>query len=484
MALTRVTVEGGTLRGALAGNQRVAVFKGVPYAAPPVGAYRWREPQPVEPWEGERTAYVWGDACFQKRVLGGGDFYQKEFYADRTFSEDCLTANIWTSAKAPGEKQPVAVWIHGGGMQHGDCINMAYDGEAFAKRGIVFLTFGYRLNVFGFLAHEELTAERCAQTGVASSGNYAYQDILAALHWVQRNIAAFGGDPNNVTIMGQSGGAGAVMDLAAMDAAQGLFHRCVMQSGGGLGGITGEVGVTLAEAEAIGAEFFSYMGVSHVAEAREIPGQKMVEFYYDFCRQRPRKEGDSYSPFGMNLDGWLFSDSTVRRVKAGQYADVDYLTGAMADEFRYVMPPRSIDLEAYRRDIRAKFGRYAERYLRAAHADTREGAEATEQSSSSDMMWASAQAFAEKQAELGRRPAYVYYFSKPAPGEDHRGGHSIQGSMPMSSRHFCGLIDPMTAGILICPMRSVPIGRISSKQEIRTGKGLCVGRPIRRCPLW
>ncbi|WP_434310656.1 carboxylesterase/lipase family protein [Hominifimenecus sp. rT4P-3] len=421
MALTRVKTESGILKGALAGNQRVAVYKGVPYAAPPVGAYRWREPQPVEPWEGERTAYVWGDACLQKRVLGGGDFYQKEFYADRTFSEDCLTANIWTPAKEAGEGLPVAVWIHGGGMQHGDCINMAYDGEAFAKRGVIFVTFGYRLNVFGFLAHPELTAERKDADGVASSGNYAYLDILAALGWVQKNIAAFGGDPKRVTIMGQSGGAGAVMDVATMELSRGLYCRGIMQSGGGLGGMIGDNKVTLAEAEQIGKEFFAYIGAENLEQARQIPGQKMVEHYYDFCRQRPKKEGDPYSPFNMNIDGYVFHDTSVNRIKANQFGDVDYLVGAMADEFRYVMPRRQIDLAKYRADIQSKYGRYAKQYLKAAHAETAEGAEETEQSSSSDTMWASAQAFAEILLELGRKPAYLYYFSKPAPGEDHRG---------------------------------------------------------------
>lgn len=421
MALLEVEVEEGKLRGTFAGNQRVAVYKGVPYAAPPVGSLRFRPPVPMKPWDGVREAYLFGDACHQKRVLGGGDFYQKEFYAERRYSEDVLTANIWTPAKTPEDRLPVAFWIHGGGMQHGDCINMAYDGEAFAKRGVIFVTIGYRLNVFGFLAHRELTEESRKERGVAASGNYAYRDILAALQWVKRNIAAFGGDPDRVTILGQSGGAGAVMDLAAMPKAQGLFQRCVMQSGGGMGGIVQDKDVTLADAEQIGEEFFRYIGVRTVEEARQIPGGRLVEYYYDFCRERPKKEGDSYSPFGRCQDNDLFFESTMNAVRAGRYADVDYLTGTMADEFTYIMGGRDIDLEKYRREIGEKYGVFAEQYLKAARADTKAGAEETERRSSADHMWASAQAFSEKQLGLGRRPVFQYFFSHPVPGDDHKG---------------------------------------------------------------
>ena len=421
MALLECRVESGVVRGTMAGNQRVSVFKGVPYAAPPVGELRWKAPRPAEPWEGVREAYVWGDACYQKRVLEGGDFYQKEFYAQRTFSENPLTVNIWTPADSPEERLPVAFWIHGGGMQHGDCINMAYDGEAFAKRGIVFVTAGYRLNVFGFLAHPELTEERRREEGIAVSGNYAYQDLLAALRWIQKNIAAFGGDPSRVTIMGQSGGAGAVMDLAAMPKAQGLFHRCIMQSGGGLGGIVREKQTSLAEAEQVGEEFFRYLKVSSLKEARAIPGERMVDAYYHFCRERPKKEGDSYSPFGRCQDGYLFFESTAQAVQGGRYADVDYLVGSMADEFTYIMKRRDLDWEKYCREIREAYRPYGEQYLRAARAETKEGAEETERRSSADHMWASAQAFSEKQQELGRKPVFQYFFSRPAPGEDGRG---------------------------------------------------------------
>lgn len=213
---TLVKIDSGYVSG---GGSDIRVYKGIPYAAPPVGALRWKAPEPVKPWTNIRVAKTFSPACAQQVLLAQPN-------ADQRNSEDCLTLNVWTPADKPDAKLPVLVWIHGGGFFAGSSSSTAYDGESFAKQGVLLVSFNYRLGIFGFLAHPELSKESPRGT----SGNYALLDMIAALNWIKRNIAAFGGDPNNVTIWGESAGGTAAGLLMVAPDAQGLFHKVVLSS--------------------------------------------------------------------------------------------------------------------------------------------------------------------------------------------------------------------------------------------------------------
>src|SRR5215510_5235571 len=219
-----IRVEGGLISGVI--EEGIRSYKGIPFAAPPVGDLRWKPPQPVLKWEGVRNCDAFGPECPQAPYPAGSIYAlppQKQ-------SEDCLFLNVWTAAKE-GEKLPVMVWIHGGSLTRGSGSNRVYDGTSFAKKGVVLVTINYRLGPLGYLAHPELTAESPQR----SSGNYGVLDQIAALKWVQKNIAAFGGDPARVTIFGESAGSWSVNVLVASPLARGLFHRAIGESGGSFG---------------------------------------------------------------------------------------------------------------------------------------------------------------------------------------------------------------------------------------------------------
>lgn len=228
-----LTVEGGQVIGVQTPAKGIIAYKGIPFAAPPVGDLRWKEPQPVEPWEGVRVADTYGAAPWQV-TMDTESFYNREWRASGTvpYSEDCLYLNIWTPAAGkPGKKLPVAMWIHGGGFREGFAHEPEFDGgEDWASRGVILVTAAYRLGIMGFFSHPLLSAE--STNGV--SGNYGLFDQIAALKWIQNNIEQFGGDPNNITIFGQSAGAMSVQSLCASPLSKNLISRAIIQSGGGL----------------------------------------------------------------------------------------------------------------------------------------------------------------------------------------------------------------------------------------------------------
>ena len=257
-------VDGGLVQGVVADASDVVVYKGIPYAAPPVGDLRWKAPQPVEAWKGVRLCDSWGDASLQ----GGqqeGSFYWKEFYQGKApkMSEDCLYLNVWKPADAKaGDKLPVMVWIHGGAYQNGYGYEEEFDGTAFAHQGVILVTVNYRLGMCGFLAHPLLSAE----SDSTGSGNYGLLDQLEALRWVNRNIEAFGGDKGCVTLFGQSAGAGSVQSLLSSPLTKGLVHRAIIQSGGGLSGII--AAKSLESAEAMGQGMWDEAGCTTLEQMR------------------------------------------------------------------------------------------------------------------------------------------------------------------------------------------------------------------------
>ena len=228
-----LTVSGGKIQGVLTDSSKVMVYKGIPYAAAPVGEFRWREPQPVKTWDGVRLCDTFGKIALQPGSAPG-TFYGDEFYWEGTpeQSEDCLFLNVWAPSKTLGKtdaKLPVAMWIHGGAYMNGYGYEVTMDGDAWAQRGVILVTINYRLGVFGFLSHPELTAEQ------GQSGNYGTMDQAAALKWVHDNIAQFGGDPDNITIFGQSAGAMSVKTLMTSPMAKDYIAKAIIQSGGGIG---------------------------------------------------------------------------------------------------------------------------------------------------------------------------------------------------------------------------------------------------------
>ena len=256
---TAVRVESGLLEGFPALTPGVTVFRGIPYAAPPVGDLRWKAPQPPAAWPVLRNADRFGPACTQ--VYLGPGF--TAFWGDYEFkSEDCLYLNVWTPAKTPNDKLPVLVWIHGGGFRVGSSSERLHHGDNLAKKGVVLVSFNYRLGIFGFMAHPELTKE----SGRNASGDYGLMDQLAALQWIKSNIAAFGGDPDRITIFGESAGSSSVSYMQATPLAKGLFTGAIGESGGQFSGR----GVRkLAQAEQDGLKFAQSVGAKSLAELRD-----------------------------------------------------------------------------------------------------------------------------------------------------------------------------------------------------------------------
>lgn len=323
-------VEGGKIEGVHEGA--LTVYKGVPFAAPPVGSLRWRDPQPVVPWTGVRRADRFAPACMQRGVSMPGE-------TPPEISEDCLYLNVWTPAAGANAKLPVLVWIYGGGWQNGSASMPLYWGDALAKRGVVVVTIAYRVGAFGFLAHPELSRESAHH----SSGNFALLDQIAALRWVQKNIAAFGGDPARVTIAGQSAGSMAVSILMASPQARGLFARAIGQSGGFFEPVQIAPGYLLANAERNGEAFATSLGARSLAELRALSAEKIL---------------DGKLPSGAHpvIEPYVLPETPYDAFAAGRASDVPLLLGANADEARALVDVSNVKAATFEADIMKAFG--------------------------------------------------------------------------------------------------------------------------------
>jgi para-nitrobenzyl esterase len=333
-----VKVDGGQVSGLT--ENGVRVYKGIPFAAPPVGALRWKAPQPIVPWTGVKAADTFSAECMQTPYPASSAYASEA----QPVSEDCLYLNVWTTAGA-GEKRPVMVWIHGGAWTRGSGSTPTYDGAALAKRGVVVVTTNYRLGVFGFLAHAELTAESPQH----ASGNYAILDHVAALKWVQRNIAAFGGDPSKVTIFGESAGSWSVNVVQATPLAKGLFRAAIGESGGQFARVP-----TLAEAENGGAALAKSVGADSLAALRAVPAEKL----------------NAVQAFrtGVNVDGYVLPEDVRSIFDAKKQSNVPVVVGSNANEWTTLSNaaqfPKSV--EAYRKYLDSQFGEGA-RHLEDAY---------------------------------------------------------------------------------------------------------------------
>jgi para-nitrobenzyl esterase len=253
-----VKTNTGMVSGSANTDGTVHIFKGIPFAAPPGGSLRWKEPQPVTPWAGVKQCTAFSASPMQARPDEFGVYTREFLIPYQPISEDCLYLNVWTNAKSPADKKPVLVYIYGGGFGSGGAACPIYDGEATAKKGVVFVVINYRVGIFGFFAHPELSKE----SGHNASGNYGLMDQLAALKWVKQNIKNFGGDPGNVTIAGQSAGSMSVNCLVASPLGKGLFQKAIAESGAMF--ISGPFGApTLQQAEQNGLKLAQQLKSKH-----------------------------------------------------------------------------------------------------------------------------------------------------------------------------------------------------------------------------
>jgi para-nitrobenzyl esterase len=384
-----IAVEGGLLLGRI--EDGLTVYRGIPYAAPPTGELRWRPPQPAPKWHGIRIADQFGRACMQTNAA---------IAKLPPPSEDCLYLNVWTPAKNANEKLPVMVWIHGGGFVAGTPAERTYDGAWLANKGVVVVSIGYRLGVMGFLAHPELSAESNKHV----SGNYGLLDMIAGLKWVQKNISAFGGNPNRVTIFGESAGAAAVSILCASPLAKGLFQSAIAESGAFFAPVRadstgpGDGANPLSSAEKAGVEFLKNVGVANIAELRKLPAEKIQAASL-------RRPGIN----GPNVDGWIVPDDLYKLYQAGQYNDVPVIVGYNSDEGATFGVFASH--EAYVESVRDHYGPFADKILAVYPGGETPAEKRTERNLRRDSSFGShSWSWIRLQTQTGKSKAFYYFF--------------------------------------------------------------------------
>ena len=340
-----VAIASGMVRGL--DEQGLTVYRGIPYAAPPVGPLRWRAPQPVAAWAQTRDAFGFRQSCPQ---IGGpvpGTPQEPQ-------SEDCLYLNVWTPAAADGKSLPVIVWLHGGSNVNGSASAYPYWGHQLARKGAVVVSANYRLGALGFLAHPELTAE----SGHQASGNYGMMDQIAALKWVQANIRAFGGDPANVTLMGHSAGAWNASHLQVSPLARGLYRRLIAMSGGNFGPAGTRQGTALlSDAEAAGMRFATHLRARDLAALRALPFQKIVDAPTDLWRATPNASNTA----GI-VDGYVVPAAPADGYAAGNAAPVDLLIGYTSEE-GVNWSPEPVTGAAFRKELAGDFAPMSDRFL-------------------------------------------------------------------------------------------------------------------------
>jgi len=408
-----VRTENGLVRGAASSYPTVSVFKGIPFAAAPVGDLRWRAPQPASNWEGVRDCYVYAPAAMQQRPYADFEnMYIREFWHDPDFeqSEDCLYLNVWTPSVKFDDKLPVVIWIHGGGMQCGYTSEMEFTGEHMANRGVVFVSIAYRVGVFGYLAHPEITAEgKEAGQGYA---NFGLQDQQAAIQWVRRNIAAFCGDPENIAIFGQSAGGRSVLFQSMTPYNKpGDFKRVITQSGGGIPYL-GYNYPLLEEVEADGVKFFESLGVNTLAEARAIDAETL------------RIAGVKYTDarWGVCIDGDFIPDHPRNLLAEGKFQKVPMMCGYTANDMGG--QPKFESREALAAYLDRMYPEKKEEIL-ALCAEAGDDMEAQSAACALNGQRLGNELLAKRLTDLGL-DAYLYCFDSDMPGDDAGAFHSSE----------------------------------------------------------
>jgi len=394
---TTVTVTGGRIEGIE--KDEIFTYKGIPFAAPPVGSLRWKSPQPVIPWEGVKNTDKFAPGPMQDTsfgaVLGG----------PQEISEDCLYLNVWTGAKKTNEKRPVMVWIYGGGFGIGMTSSPAYDGANLAKKGVVLVSVAYRVGPMGFLAHPELSAE-----SGHGSGAYGIQDQIAGLEWVKDNIASFGGDPSNVTIFGESAGGFSVCMLTASPMAKELFHRAISESGGGLG----PARMSREQAEEMGKNYLKNLGANTIAEARALSAEEI------------QKNTRGMGSFWPVADGVTIPENMYEVFESGSFNDTPILVGSNSNEGGLFVNQK-LNSEGFTKMVEQQYAAGAEEILKVYPHATEE--EATQ--SAKDLMRESTfawptWAWAVMHTRNSKNKAFVYYFDHRVPGVPGGANHAAE----------------------------------------------------------
>lgn len=377
-----VKVEQGIVKGVV--ESGLIVYKGIPFAAPPVGHLRWRAPQPAAGWNGVRLCDKFAAAPIQAGDPPSGK------------SEDCLYLNVWTPASSPNEKIPVLVWIYGGAFNTGGTSYPSYSGEMLTRKGVVVVSIAYRVGQLGFLAHPDLSKEDPNHV----SGNYGLLDMIAGLKWIQKNIQAFGGDAGRVTIFGESAGGIAVSMLCASPLAKGLFQGAISESGGSFGPprrvtFPGENLKRLQDAEAMGQAYATGAGYHSIDDLRKLNANKL-----------PPVRGLAW-PI---IDGWVIPDDQYKLYEAGKYNDIPVLIGYNSDEGASFSPPKT-PVE-YRAALRARYGKFEDELYKAYPADTdsvpKTARDLTRDAAFGWHTWS----WARLQSQNGRSKVYYYYFDR------------------------------------------------------------------------
>jgi para-nitrobenzyl esterase len=374
----------------------VRSFKGIPFAQPPVGDLRWREPQPLKKWSGVRNADQFGPRCVQ-RTSPGADYW----FRSNGMNEDCLYLNVWTPAKSGKERLPVLVYIFGGGFQNGDGSEPRYDGASMASKGIVAVSINYRLNIFGFFSHPELTAESPHR----SSGNYGLMDQAAALQWVHRNIAAFGGDPRRVTIAGESAGSISVSALMASPLSRGLINGAIGESGALISTLPPRA---LAETEKDGQQFAASVGADTLKALRAMTAAQIQEAV-------AKGPGLRFRP---NLDGYFLLKLLKDIFAAGEQAKVPLLAGSNTEEqgARAVLGPSEPTPENFANAVRKLYGDHADEVIKAYAATTPEQVlQAATDLASARFIGHGTWKWAELHLQTGGKSVYRYMYARPRP---------------------------------------------------------------------
>ena len=379
---TPAKVEEGLLQGTF--EDGLTVYRGIPFAAPPVGDLRWRAPEPTAKWKGVRQATKFAPGPIQ----GWGAPIGK--------SEDCLYLNVWTPAKSAGDRVPVLVWIYGGGFNGGSTSEPIYTGEKLAGKGVVLVSIAYRVGQLGFLAHPELSAESPNHV----SGNYGLLDMIAGLQWVRKNIAAFGGDPNKVTIFGESAGGIAVSMLCVSPLAKGLFQGALSQSGGSFGPsrptlFPGENLKRLADAERSGKAYADSAKVSSIAELRKLDVDKLA----------------AVRAFAWPIiDGYVLPDDQYKLYEAGKFNDTPILVGYNSDEGASFSPPKTPS--DYITGVKARYGKFADDLLKAYPVDSNRVPKTARDLARDAAFGWHTWIWARLQSKMGKSKAFYYYFDQ------------------------------------------------------------------------
>ena len=392
----RVKTTNGTIESTAPPRDGVRSFKGIPFAQPPVGDLRWREPQPVQNWPGVRNADKFGPTCMQ-RLSPNADYW---FRGDG-MSEDCLYLNVWTPAKSGREKLPVLVYVFGGGFQNGDGSEPRYDGESMARKGIVAVSLNYRTNIFGFFVHPELTRESPHR----ASGNYGLLDQVAALRWVQKNIAAFGGDPKRVTIAGESAGSISVSALMASPLSKDLMAGAICESGAAIASLPPR---PLAEAEQNGTKFAAVAGADSLAALRAMTAQQLQD-------AAAKAQGIRFS---TAMDGYFLSKTLTEIALAGEQAKVPLLAGSNTEEqgVRSVLAGGEPTPETLAAAITKFYGDKAEPVLKAYAATTADEVfEAAMHLASARFISYGTWKWTELHMQTSGKPVYRYLYAKVRP---------------------------------------------------------------------